>query len=77
MKQQLIIVRGIPGSGKSTFASSLGIPHYEADQYFIGADGVYRFDFSKLGEAHRQCRVSVGKALLSSYKIVRQWYGKL
>jgi predicted kinase len=70
MKQQLIIVRGIPGSGKSTFASSLGIPHYEADQYFVGADGVYRFDFSKLGEAHRQCRVSVGKALLSGKSVV-------
>ena len=54
----LYIVRGLPGSGKSTFATKLardkGIRHYEADQYFE-SDGVYKFDPRKLGAAHQWC----------------------
>lgn len=52
------IVRGLPGSGKSTFAKtlakSLNIPFWEADQFFY-KDGQYNFDPTKLGEAHAQC----------------------
>lgn len=70
MKPKLIIVRGIPGSGKSTFAKSLGIPHFEADQYFVGDDGVYRFDFAKLGAAHSWCREQVAKTLFNGESVV-------
>ena len=70
MKPKLIIVRGIPGSGKSTFASSLGIPHYEADQYFIGDDGVYRFDMKRLGYAHRWCDEQVSITLAKGESVV-------
>jgi len=56
--QELIIVRGIVGGGKSTFAKKLAIElnavHYEADNYFI-KDGVYKFDQAKLGAAHKIC----------------------
>lgn len=52
------IVRGLPGSGKSTFAqtlaNSLSIPYIEADQYFY-KDGVYEFDATKLHLAHQYC----------------------
>ena len=34
----LYIVRGVPGSGKSTFAQSLDCPVFEADQYFIDSE---------------------------------------
>ena len=54
-------MRGLPGAGKSTFANCIcnryGI--CEADKYFIGEDGVYRFDGSKLKDAHKWCRDEV------------------
>lgn len=52
----LIIVRGLPGSGKSTFAKSLGCPYFEADDYFVGKDGKYNFDISKIKLAHQWCK---------------------
>ena len=52
------IIRGTPGSGKSTFSEflkSLGsFYHHETDKYFY-IDGVYKFDPSKLGENHAKC----------------------
>ncbi len=54
----LTLVRGLPGSGKSTFARFIWNEHVvcEADQFFVGEDGVYRFDGSKIKEAHKWCQ---------------------
>lgn len=56
--KKLYIVRGLPGSGKSTFAEAL-VGHdflvCEADKYFI-VDGEYKFDATKLRQAHEWCR---------------------
>lgn len=58
MTKKLYIVRGVPGSGKSTLALNL-VGHdflvCEADKYFM-VDGEYRFDASKLKDAHESCR---------------------
>jgi predicted kinase len=51
----LYIVRGIPGSGKSTFAKSIGGIHIEADQFFM-MDGKYNFDITKIKLAHKYCQ---------------------
>lgn len=59
----LYIVRGIPGSGKSTFAKSLGGTHFEADMFFM-VDGEYKFDGSKIKEAHKWCQDNVHTAML-------------
>jgi predicted kinase len=53
----LYIVRGIPGSGKSTFAKEL-VPDFlvcEADKYFMSGDE-YKFDPTKLKDAHLWCQ---------------------
>lgn len=52
----LIIMRGWPGSGKSTRAQQLADRHngqiFSTDDYFIDKDGVYKFDPEKIVEAH-------------------------
>jgi predicted kinase len=59
-QKTLYIVRGTPGSGKSTFAKKL-VHHdllvCEADNYFINEEnGKYEFDISKIRDAHKWCQ---------------------
>ena len=56
MEKILYCVRGIPGSGKTTFAKTLGSIIIEADQYFVDDKGNYKFDGSKIKLAHEYCR---------------------
>lgn len=50
-----IILSGIPGSGKSTFAGEADKSVIcSADDFFM-VEGQYLFDFRKLGEAHGSC----------------------
>jgi predicted kinase len=56
MAKSLILVRGLPGSGKTTFAKMLGTgPVVSADDYFM-QHGKYVFDKEKLGRAHQFCQ---------------------
>ena len=63
MEKVLYIVRGMPGSGKSTFAKMLVGEDFlvcEADKYFIDKEtGEYNFDFTKIKEAHKFCQDTV------------------
>jgi predicted kinase len=60
MKDKILyIVRGIPGSGKSTFAKTLTENHVEADMYFLDDRSVYVFDATKLKDAHKWCQTIV------------------
>lgn len=56
---RLILIRGIPSSGKSTLArfilSQEYGKHLEADMYFEN-EGPYKFDPTKLGAAHGWCQ---------------------
>jgi predicted kinase len=63
--QQLILIRGLPGSGKSTYAKSLlkkGWKHFEADMYHT-KKGVYDYQVSRAREAHEWCMNQTRKAL--------------
>ena len=71
MEKVLYIVRGIPGSGKSTFAKTLGGQHYEADMFFIDEEGNYKFDVTKIKDAHQWCQGMVKTDMILEYpKIV-------
>ena len=71
MEKVLYIVRGIPGSGKSTFAKTLGGQHYEADMFFINENGEYNFDVTKIKDAHKWCQSFVETNMVLEYpKIV-------
>ena len=62
----LILIRGLPCSGKSTLANCIAnsfidvdVSHFEADMFFVDPKGNYNFDTSRLSEAHRYCQKSV------------------
>lgn len=66
---RLTIVRGISGSGKTTFAKSLNIFHVEADMYFM-INGVYEWNASELHKAHTWCYNTVQTALEQGMDVV-------
>lgn len=65
----LIIIRGIPGAGKSTLAkaieqSSLGVVEIcEADQFFTSRNGTYNYVPRLVPAAHEWCRRKVESAM--------------
>jgi predicted kinase len=58
----LILLRGLPGSGKSTigdimlFTGQNNQDVLSADNFFIDRDGNYLFDATRLKEAHNDCQ---------------------
>lgn len=65
----LYIVRGLPGSGKSTFAKTLGCFHVEADMFFI-KNRKYTFNKDFVGQAHDWCFRTVEEALAMGLDVV-------
>lgn len=76
MIQKLFLLRGLPGSGKTTLATDLagGKPIvFAADDYFYenGPNpGVYDFDVTKLHAAHKQCFERTKAALEQGVQLV-------
>jgi len=68
MNKHLILVRGIPGSGKSTFAKLICNQHVEADMFFE-LDGEYKFDPSKLKQAHEWCKNKAEGWMKNGYNV--------
>lgn len=58
--KQLILLRGLPGAGKSTLAKLLvgdkSYCHKEADMFFVDREGNYEFEPSKIKDAHAWCK---------------------
>jgi len=77
-KQPVIILRGIPGSGKTTFrktleeafeAAGIEVAVASAD-FFHERSGVYQFDIRNLGASHNACRVAAINALFDGKAVV-------
>ena len=78
-EQKFILIRGICGSGKSTFAKQLveyyhclynNATHLEADQFFEDADGNYNWNPELLYAAHKWCQSSTYEALKKGNTVV-------
>ena len=69
---RLVLVRGLPGSGKSTYAKSYfnGHIHLEADMYFVQPDGSYDWAAERLGKAHSWCFETTKIMLNNGYDVV-------
>ncbi|WP_114764393.1 ATP-binding protein [Vibrio rhodolitus] len=76
---KLTLIRGLPGSGKSTLAKTYTAEHFEADMFFINAQGIYQFDPIKLEQAHAWCKqqteqaLKAGKDVVVANTFVRRW----
>jgi tRNA uridine 5-carbamoylmethylation protein Kti12 len=74
----LILLRGVPGSGKTTLGNVILFTNQSniqdvlsADNFFINEKEEYVFDFSKLKEAHNDCQVKCAERMRNQFsKIV-------
>lgn len=80
----LFLIRGIPGSGKTSLASYLtakGVVDFftEADFYMVDRDNNYKFDPKKLPSCHDSCfsfakeKLSEGYNVAVSNTFIRRW----
>ena len=73
MNRNLIIVRGVSGCGKTTFAELMAKrevrgadwPVLSADNYFIDEEGNYNWDGKLLFKAHNWCIESVKQYMIT------------
>jgi predicted kinase len=81
---KLILIRGLSGSGKSTYAKKLvaedpSLSHYEADMYFYNDEGKYEFNPKLLPKAHSWCKDQTekdlrnGKSVIVSNTFTQRW----
>jgi len=78
MSGVLFLVRGLPGSGKTSFASAIWNEYAvcEADKFFYDKEGNYNFDPSKLKEAHTWCKNQVETRMID-HQNNQQYYPEI
>ena len=78
MNGVLFLVRGLPGSGKSTFANAIWNEYAvcEADKFFYDKEGNYNFDPSKLKDAHAWCKNEV-EIRMKDRQLNQQFYPEI
>ena len=63
----IIMLRGVPGSGKTTLAEAIATNHtllVAADDYMVDEDGNYLFNPNKLKECHSKCEQAVENGII-------------
>jgi len=73
--KNLILFRGLPGSGKSSLSSALCEKVFSADMYFEdmapNGDLIYNFDVTKIKDAHAWCQKHTGLTMeLEQYNTI-------
>ena len=78
MSGVLFLVRGLPGSGKTSFASAIWNDYAvcEADKFFYDKEGNYNFDPTKLKEAHAWCKNEVESKMIE-HQNNQQYYPEI
>lgn len=75
----LILLRGLPGAGKSTFANFLwesGVI-FEADKYFHDDKGNYNWNGDLLEQAHQWCQKSVEDAMIENHNSNGEYFSEV
>ncbi len=52
----LYIIRGLPGAGKTELGRTLATSVFSADDFFVGSDGQFRYDHTRIGDAQKWCQ---------------------
>ena len=78
MNGVLFLVRGLPGSGKTSFATAIWNDYAvcEADKFFYDKEGNYNFDPTKLKEAHTWCKNEVESKMIE-HQNNQQYYPEI
>jgi predicted kinase len=78
MNGVLFLVRGLPGSGKTSFATAIWNDYAvcEADKFFYDKEGNYNFDSTKLKEAHTWCKNEVESKMIE-HQNNQQYYPEI
>lgn len=80
---KILILRGVSGSGKSTFAASLaGATICSSDAFMLDESGAYRFDHDRLRETHAKAFLRFRAALrrcdplivVDNLNLRRKWF---
>jgi predicted kinase len=66
----LTLIRGLPGSGKTTLAKTISAVNFEADMYFTDEKGRYQFEGKNLAQAHNWCELQCDNALKAGQNVV-------
>jgi predicted kinase len=77
MKTLLMFI-GVPGAGKSTAAKKMRIDNpefadaniWEADMYFIDAEGNYNWNPRELGNAHKWCQAKTEEDMRNGKNVI-------
>jgi predicted kinase len=72
ISSRLVIIRGVPGMGKTTLAKAfVGYEHIEADMYpGYYPNGVYEYTKERNIEAHKWCQAMVHNGLVAGRFVV-------
>ncbi|GGE82190.1 AAA family ATPase [Massilia psychrophila] len=67
---KIILIRGLPGSGKTTMAKQMvSHSHFEADK-FLQVDGFYFYDLKRVSASHELCLAAARNALMKGQDVV-------